>query len=211
MRKSRLFRPALVIAAALSSVQAATVEDACFSKEQSNNYSEFLGDRASWGIARKQADRTWEDWIWKGAEFHCKAEGDDCNYSPAQGLRSGYDWSTGVDMTLDHLPVIGTALNMFNISGQYQYSDSYTERFGWSQQLKRGQRARPVQVVVRRWKSGDFQGGWWRVNHGECWIDNGVRGTGAVAGNRYWWDGNARYGNWSANVEERRFAMYHVW
>jgi hypothetical protein len=211
MRPARLVRPAFVIAAALSSVQAATAEDACFSKEQSNNYSDFLGDRTSWGIARKQAHRNWEDWIWRGAEFHCSSAAGDCGYSTAQGRSAGYDWSVGVDMKLDNLPVIGSALNMFNIGGQYQHSDSYTETFGWSQQIKPGQHARPLQIVVRRWKSGDFQGGWWRVHGGGCWIDNGVRGAGAVAGNRYWWDGNARYGSWSANVEERRFAMYHVW
>jgi hypothetical protein len=68
-----------------------------------------------------------------------------------------------------------------------------------------------VQVVVRRWKSGYFQGGWWRVNGGSCQKASPIAGNGVVRGNRYWWDGNIRYGNWSANVEERRFGMYHIW
>ena len=65
---------------------------------------------------------------------------------------------------------------------------------------------------MRRWKSGYFQGGWWKVNNGGCWVRQpGRGGAGGVAGNRYWWDGNIKYGSWSANVEERRFAMYHIW
>ncbi|WP_235430188.1 hypothetical protein, partial [Xanthomonas albilineans] len=67
--------------------------------------------------------------------------------------------------------------------------------------------------VVRRWKAGYFQGGWWRVNGGSCQINHSV-GRGGVystPGNRYWWDGNATYGNWNAEVEESRYAMYNIW
>ncbi len=32
-----------------------------------------------------------------------------------------------------------------------------------------------------------------------------------MPGNRYWWDGTATYGNWSAEVEESRYAMYNIW
>lgn len=78
--------------------------------------------------------------------------------------------------------------------------------------VRRGQRAQPVQVVVRRWKSGYFQGAWWKVNDGSCAIKHRTgRSAYSEPGNRYWWDGEARYGSWSADVEERRYAMYHIW
>jgi len=209
--KSPLARAALALAVAASIVPAANAGDACFSKDQSNNYSNLLGDRTSWGIATRQARNTWDDWVWQGPEFYCNPAGGKCTYHWTQSRTTGYNWSVGVDMKLDNLPIIGSALNMFNVKGQYQYSDSYTESFGWDQEIRGGQHARPVQVVVRRWKTGYFQGGWWRVNNGGCWVSTGFRGAGAVAGNRYWWDGNARYGSWSASVEERRYAMYHIW
>ncbi|HEY9106311.1 MAG TPA: hypothetical protein VIN58_06510 [Roseateles sp.] len=192
-------------------VQVANAGDSCFSKEDSNNYATLLGDRTSWGIATKQAKHTWDDWIWRGPEFYCNRKGGKCQYSWVHSNTKGYTWSVGVDMKLDKLPIIGSTLNMFNIEGSYQRTNSYTESFGWSQDIFPGQHAQPVQVVVRRWKSGYFQGGWWRVNGGGCWVSKGFRGAGAVAGNRYWWDGKARYGSWSASVEEKRFGMYHIW
>ena len=206
-----LVRRVLALVAAVFVISSANAGDACFSKEQSNNYSNLLGDHNSWGIATRQARHTWDDWVWRGPENYCNPAGGDCSYAWTKANTTGYNWSVGVDMKFDKIPVVGDALSMFNVKGQYQYSASYTESFGWTQQIRRGQHAQPVQVVVRRWKSGYFNGGWWRVNGGGCWVSRGFRGAGAVAGNRYWWDGNAHWGSWSANVEDHRFGMYHIW
>jgi hypothetical protein len=209
--KTTLIRGALALVAALSAIPAANAGDACFSKQESNNYSNLLGDRTSWGIAKRQNKRTWDDWIWRGPERYCNPAGGDCDYSWTQSNTSGYSWTVGAELDVGKIPIIGSAAGMFNITGTYQQNKSYTESFGWKQTIRPGQRAQPVQVVVRRWKSGDFQGGWWRVNGGGCWVSKGVHGAGTVAGNRYWWDGKARYGSWSGSVEERRFGMYHIW
>jgi hypothetical protein len=202
---------ALALVLAASTLPLAHAGDACFTSGESNNFASQLGDRTSWGIATQQARNPWDDWIWRGPEFYCNSAGKDCVYNWTQSNSKAYQWSAGVDMKLDNLPIIGSALNMFNVKGQYQYTSTYMESFGWSQTISPGQRAQPVQVVVRRWKSGYFQGGWWKVDNGSCHKASPIAGNGAIRGNRYWWDGKMRYGSWSANVEERRFAMYHIW
>ncbi len=203
---------ALAFVLAAGTLPLAHAGDACFTKSESNNFANQLGDRTSWGIATQQASNTWDDWIWRGPAFYCNPAGGDCSYNWTQSNTKSYQWSAGVDMKLDNLPIIGSTLNMFNLKGQYQYTSTYTEIFGWTQTIRRGQNAQPVQVVVRRWKRGYFQGGWWKVNDGACSIHYGTgRSPTVTPGNRYWWDGNIHYGDWSANVEERRFGMYHIW
>ncbi|PPU90166.1 hypothetical protein [Xanthomonas albilineans] len=198
---------------AATTLQIAHAGDACFPSNDGNRgFVNLLGDRTSWGITAMQARNTWDDWIWRGPSFYCNPKGLRCNYTWTKANTSGYQWAIGVDLDVSKIPVVGDFLGMFNIKGQYQKQKSYTETFGWSQWLKPGSTAQPVQVVVRRWKAGYFQGGWWRVNGGSCEI---IRHLGRIAysepGNRYWWDGTASYGNWNAEVEESRYAMYNIW
>ncbi|WP_052688140.1 hypothetical protein [Xanthomonas sp. MUS 060] len=198
---------------ATTALQIAHAGDACFpSNDGKGGFVNLLGDHTSWGIPTIQARNTWDDWIWRGPSFYCNPKGLACTYIWTQANTSGYQWSVGVNLDVSKIPVVGDFLGMFNINGQYQQNKSYTETFGWSQIIEPGLNAQPVQVVVRRWKTGYFQGGWWRVNGGSCQI---IHHLGKLVsyedGNRYWWDGTARYGTWNADVEERRYAMYYIW
>ncbi|WP_052688189.1 hypothetical protein [Xanthomonas sp. MUS 060] len=201
---------AFVLAA--TPLQIAHAGDACFPSNDGNGgFVSMLGDSTSWGIPTSQASNTWDDWIWRGPSFYCNPRGLTCTYSWTKSNTSGYQWSVGVDMNLGAIPVIGTFLGMFNIRGEYQKQKSYTETFGWTQMMQPGTTAQPVQVVVRRWKGGDFQGGWWRVDGGSCTIRYRVgRAVYTKPGNRYWWDGTVHYGSWNAEVEETRYAMYNI-
>ncbi|WP_052690037.1 hypothetical protein [Xanthomonas sp. GPE 39] len=186
--------------------------DACFPSNDGNGgFVSLMGDHTSWGIATSQARNTWDDWIWRGPLFYCNNAGLNCTYSWSKSNTSEYQWSIGVNLAAS-LPIVGGFLGMFNIGGEYQQQKSYTESFSWSQIIEPGRTAQPVQVVVRRWKGGVFQGGWWRVDGGSCTIISRVgKGSYMKPGNRYWWDGSVHYGNWDAEVEEGRFAMYNIW
>ena len=42
--------------------------DRCFNRNDSG-FRDAIGDRTSWGIPRRQAGNTWDDWVWRGPEF----------------------------------------------------------------------------------------------------------------------------------------------
>lgn len=161
----------------------------------------IVGKSDSWAIATSQAKNTWDDWIWRGPTFYCNPAGGDCTYSWSQSNTKGYSWAVGGKVGVGSIPIVGKIVGSFELNGTYTRSTSWTETFGWTQTIRRGQHAQPVQVVVRRWKQGYFQG-----------ADRLIAGSNCSdGGSWYYWDGNARYGSWSANVDTGRYAKYNIW
>lgn len=161
----------------------------------------LVGKSDSWAIADTQASNTWDDWIWRGDVFYCNPAGGQCDYSWKKSNTQSYTWAVGGKIGLGNIPFIGKTIGSFELNGTYSKTSSYTEEFGWSQKINQGYYAQPVQVVVRRWKRGHFQG---------ADISTG-RGCNGGDGTWYYWKGDATYGQWEANIEQSRYGMYHIW
>lgn len=164
----------------------------------------FTGD--SRAISRSQASNTWEDWIWRGPVFRCPTNGvQNCRYTWGESKTTGYSWAGSVGLNLGDIPVVGGVLGLFNLSGNYGRQQSMTTSFTWDVTVNPGYYAQPVQVVVRRWTEGYYRGAYVHTNQG-CSI--GI--AGQAAPNWYDWDNNRTAGRWTANIEQSRFATYHV-
>ena len=157
-------------------------------------------------VAKQQASNTWNDWVWRGPKYFCTATGTlTCTYHWLYSHQEGYEWAAGLSISGGGVPIIGGILKAFDASGSYTRINYWTETFGWDQEIARHYFAQPVQVVVRRWTSGDFKG----VNYN---TGNYCRMKADYAdGHKYWWNPNGRFGYWGANLEKDRYAMYHVW
>jgi hypothetical protein len=165
----------------------------------------MLGD-GSRAFATQQARNKWEDWIWRGPLFVCSSRGTvDCTYAWGETKTSSYGWSVGVKINPDKLPFVGKYLTILGVDGSYKQDRSMSTSFTWSVRVQPGYRVQPIQVIERRWKSGQFRGAW--VQNGSCSV-----GVGQPAG-RHWyeWDSKRVIGNWSGNLEVSRYATYHVY
>jgi hypothetical protein len=161
----------------------------------------IVGKSDSAAVSDTQASNTWEDWVWRGPTFYCNPTGGDCSYTWSKANTAGYSWAVGVKIGLKDIPVVGSAIDSFDINGTYTRTKSWTETFGWSQTIRRGQYAQPVQVVVRRWTQGHFRG-----------ADRIIKGSNCSDGGTwYYWDGQATFGTWSADLETSRYAKYHIY
>ncbi|WP_295514363.1 hypothetical protein [uncultured Pseudomonas sp.] len=165
----------------------------------------ILGD-GSKAFATQQARNTWQDWIWRGPIFRCPGGGTiDCTYRWGESKTTGYGWSVGVSLNPEKLPFIGKFLSILGVDGNYSQDHSMTTSYNWDIRISPGWNAQPIQVVERRWKSGQFRGAW--VRTGNCSV-----GVGDPVGPHWYeWDGNRVSSSWSGNLEVSRFASYHVY
>ncbi|MEB3767579.1 hypothetical protein [Acinetobacter sp. MD2] len=196
---------ALSISAAFVSVHATA--DACFRDDYSHNASR-MGDQDSWAIGKTQASTTWDDWIWRGPIFKCTSTGTiSCAYAWNETKTTGYSWGVGTSLDMPKgLPIVGDILSLVHFNANYSRNQSFSTAFTWTVNIQPGYYAQPVQVVVRRWTSGDFQG--MQVNTGRKCVWGG--GSDVHDGHWYTWDGSLRYGSWHTNKEESRYATYYV-
>ncbi len=161
-----------------------------------------VGKKDSAAIADTQASNTWEDWIWRGPSFYCNPKGGPCSYAWSQANTAGYSWAVGGKIGLGSVPIVGSTVGSFDLNGTYTSTKSWTESFGWTQTIKAGQYARPVQIVVRRWTEGHFRGADRIIKNSSC---------SGGDGSWYYWDGEATFGHWSANVESSRYVKYDIY
>lgn len=165
----------------------------------------ILGD-GSRAFSTQQAAKTWEDWIWRGPIFRCSTNGTiDCTYTWGETKTSSYGWSVGVKINAEKLPFIGKYLSILGLDGSYKQDRSMSTAFTWGVRIEPGYKAQPIQVVERRWKSGQFRGAW--VRTGSC-----SRGIGNPPGMHWYdWDSRRVISSWSGSVEVSRYATYHVY
>lgn len=180
--------------------------DSCMRDDFTKNAAR-IGDNDSWAISKTQAGNTWEDWIWRGPVFRCPSTGTvSCAYAWNETKTTGYSWGVGTTIDLKGLPIIGGALSLVHVNANYSRTQSFSTSFTWTVNVQPGYYAQPIQVVVRRWVSGDFQG--MQVNTGRKCVWGG--GPDVHDGHWYTWDGSLRYGSWETNREESRYATYYV-
>ncbi|WP_018609306.1 hypothetical protein [Uliginosibacterium gangwonense] len=174
-----------------------------------------FGKNDSGAYIQQQANNTWDDWVWRGPSFFCNSGGGGggtCTYAWTQAKTTGYQWTVGISVDLKNIPVLGSGfkwlsyLAPFGVNGSYSQSRSYTETFGWTQVINQGYYAQPVQVIRRRWVSGNYRG--MDVDTGR-YCSTTIDSSGD--GHMYRWDGNRSFGYWSGNIEVTRFGMYHIW
>lgn len=156
-------------------------------------------------FATQQASHTWEDWIWRGPVFKCPSTGtSNCTYMWGEAKTTGYTWGVGVTLNLDKLPVIGEinkVLSLVSLNAKYDQQQTFTTNYSWNVQMMPGYYAQPIQVVVRRWTTGQYRGAIVRDKSVKCAMPSLVY---------YRWDGNAVAGRWTANIESSRYASYNI-
>jgi len=196
-----------VVAAGLAAAGQGYAGDGSFCLDDYNTHNSFMvGGKKSWAHVLKQSSTTWNDWIWRGPEFHCTATGNFyCTYHWTQSHQQGHEWSVGLSISGGGVPILGAVLSAFNANGSFTRVDYYTESFGWDQQIGPNYWAYPVQVVVRRWQEGHFKG----VNYNtgnRCLMPQSEN-----YGHKYWWNPDGEFGYWGGNNETgEKYGMYYV-
>ncbi|WNM35771.1 hypothetical protein RKE30_38145 [Streptomyces sp. Li-HN-5-11] len=143
----------------------------------------------------QQASNTWQDWVWRGGPkltFRCSWEVPQCTY--AWTKTKSTSWSLEVGLKLPDI-------KGFGLSPTGQRTMSTTTSYTWTIYMKPGQFAEPIQVVDRRWRSGDVHGAW-VSDHRAC----------GVSAEEYYWDPNYYVGQWSDNIAaDGGYGTYNVW
>ena len=161
----------------------------------------------SQAIPRQQARRTWEDWIWRGPIFKCPGNGNTgCPYRWDNTKTTGYSWSVGASLNLSKIPVVGGALSILGISGNYSQNKSLTTTYSWTINTSPGYYAQPIQVIQRRWTSGEYRGAYQNTGLG---CSFGI--ASPVTRSWYNWNNNIIAGKWNANIDVGRYATYHIY
>lgn len=167
------------------------------------NQNKYIAKSSTSRVQQHQYDQ-WEDRIWRGPIFQCNSSsgGGDCTYRWDQTNYKEYSWGVGVSVDLKGIPLIGSVIGALTPSSSYTSTKGWSQTFAWSQIVKPGYYARPVQIVRRAWTTGIFKGGYEIVPGSNC---NGGEGSW------YNWNSNATFGGWGAQLEKSRYAKYDIW
>lgn len=195
----------LLAAAGVTAVGQAFAEH-CIADHLSNNGAFMVVAPKPAIVQTGEANRTWDDWIWRGDQFFCSGVGvNKCSYSWNRSKTTSYAWAVGVEANLARIPVAGAFLGVFGPEGSFTKTKSVTDSFMWTQFIDGGQMAEPVQVIIRRRIWGEFIGASYSLNR-KCTL-----GKQRTPGHMYWWNKEVRWGGWGADKEVGKFKMYHVW
>ncbi|MFC8672545.1 hypothetical protein ACFUEN_07710 [Streptomyces griseorubiginosus] len=162
------------------------------------------GSMQTRSIGINSASNTWDDWIWRGDLRVCSRSAQSCTLSWNIEKSSSSGWAAGATATLGNASSPSKKWYNFvlGLIPNYSKSTSITTNFDWSTTIRPGQTAQPVQVVVRRWTQGQYQGAY--VKGGACTLGLGN------AGHQYTWNGNLKWGHWTANERVREFGSIAV-
>ena len=151
-------------------------------------------DSGTYSESLQQANNTWEDFIWRGPTYQCPWGASSCSYAWGQSKTTLYGVSVGLSIP-DY--------NGAGLTPSFYEERSNTTSYTFTVYMHAGQFAQPIQVVDRRWTSGDEVGAW--VNSGvtcSAWLDNGYI---------YNWDGGYHWNNWSTNLAQDDYGTYNLW
>jgi len=170
-----------------------------------NNYQGNVKPDGGTKVVRdKQANRTWDDWVWRGKwedkVFWCHPNSQKCSQNWGISKTIGYShttgWSIGGGFGVERGAINGEVEAVFQKSKTW--SESQTESFNWSADVAPGKWAQPVIVAVRRWHNGHFNGGHFYTG-------------GAQRGWGYWYEWAWKnFGSWQGSEKEWGFKMIQV-
>lgn len=152
-------------------------------------------------VARQQDRNSWQDVVWRGTEKKCASNSPgNCNYSWAVNKTTNFGWAVGGQVSLGNASSPSKKWYNFVLSliPSIQKSSTISTTETFEQPVPPGGFGQPWQVVQRRWKSGDYVGGWVNQNRACTFGLN-------QAGHVYTWDPNVRWGYWQANIREREY------
>ncbi|WP_405767617.1 hypothetical protein [Streptomyces sp. NBC_01538] len=176
----------------LASAGSASADTWCFKDDGAS----YRTGNTTWAKGQSQAPNTWEDWVWRGPTFRCPTNAPSCAYAWGQQKTTG--WSAQIGLKIDvKIPYVG---KLAEVTPQYQRSGSTTTSYTYTVNLRPGQFAQPIQVVLRRWTQGTYVGAF-RTDGSSC--GNGEK--------RFWWDGNYEFGKWQADLKVNDWGSYNVY
>ena len=154
----------------------------------------------------EQAANTWDDWIWKGESYICSSDAKRCEYSLGKSHTSSTNFSIGGLAQFGNRNSPSKSwLNAFLfVIPNYTKVEEYTTDFSTKINFKPGDTVYPIQVATRRWRSGIYRGGYFKLAGSDaCSADGGGSGHWYVrAEDRPWgtWSDNYVVGEWSTYV-----------
>ncbi|MDQ0931182.1 hypothetical protein [Streptomyces turgidiscabies] len=128
-----------------------------------DGYDMRKGD-TTWAKSQTQAANTWEDWVFRGPTFRCPTNVPGCSYAWGQTKTSGWQWNVDVAVS-NPIPYLNKILP--SVTPNYGRSGSTSTSFTNTVNLRPGQYAQPIQLVLRRWTKGTFVGAF-RTDHSSC-------------------------------------------
>jgi len=195
---------AAILVGSVSLCPAFAAQPECLSDGTTEGFDIVPIEGATRAEPMQQATNTWEDWLWQGDDYVCNEKAKACEYN----------WkatkTTIVTIT------IGTALNLGNnnspvghwfnyaqsIIPSFSHTTEFSSTFDRNVLLKPGQTAHPIQIATRRWRSGQYRGGYFKLDNGESC----EQGTG----HWYWKSPDRTWGSWSDNVLVNTWATYWI-
>lgn len=156
-------------------------------------------------ISVQQANKTWEDWVWRGDVRRCSWNVPSCSYAWQESKTTGWKWSVGLKLKLPGA-LNKAASELAELTPSYERNGSTTTSFTFTTNLRPGQYAQPIQVVERRWTQGVYQGVYHSTGK-SCLPSPSNPNHNAW---RYTWS-NERWGSWTTNLKVMDYGTYHVW
>ncbi|MET9970959.1 hypothetical protein ABZZ80_34895 [Streptomyces sp. NPDC006356] len=192
----RWLAPALSLGLAplilLASPGQASAQTWCFKSDGAS----YRPGGTTWAKSVTQANKTWQDWVWRGEAFKCNWNApQSCPLSFQKTRTVGWKFSVGLKIDVK-IPKVG---KLFEVTPNYERNGSTTTSSTLTTYLKPGQVGQPISVVERRWTRGVYVGAF-RTDGTSC-------GSGKQ---RFWWDGNYQFGKWEANLRVNDYGTFHV-
>ncbi|KPI05883.1 hypothetical protein OK074_4373 [Actinobacteria bacterium OK074] len=155
-------------------------------------------------VGVQQANKTWQDWVWRGPTYQCPWNVPSCSYAWQKSKTTSWKWSVGLSIKVP-IPKVGNLLD--EITPSYDRSGSTSTSYTFTINMKPGQYAQPIQVVERRWTQGTYVG----IYHstGKSCLPSPTRPNGKAW--QYTWSPNERWGSWTTNLKTLDYGTYHVW
>ncbi len=202
----------VAFAAALATFTAGPAQAAterCFTEQYSDGAQVVPGTDNSHrtrSVARTQAAKTWDDWVWRGRLDRCPSApgARECQFKISESKSTTAEWNAGFSLNLGNTssPTKKWYNALANVTAGYGRSTTVTTDYNRTVTVSPGSSVQPVQVVVRRWTRGDYVGGWVRTNR-TC-------GGYPIANTVYEWRGEHRFGTWTANRRVHEFGSFAI-
>lgn len=184
---------------------ARAVVTACLADSESEGFDGVFLKGVTRAEVTQWAASTWDDWIWKGEPYTCPSNVKRCEYSYGKSHTSSTSFSIGgLAQFGNRNSPSKSYLNAFLfLIPNYTWIKEYTTDFSTTINFNPGDTVYPIQVATRRWRSGIYRGGYFKLAGADECLGAGGSGHWYVrAEDRPWgtWSDNYLVGEWATYV-----------
>jgi hypothetical protein len=179
----------------------------CLADSESEGFDGVFLKGVTRAETTQEAPNTWDDWLWRGDPFPCPPNVKRCEYSYGKSHTASTTFGVGgLAQFGNRNSPSKSFLNAFLfIIPNYTKVEEYTTNFSDLVAFRPGDTAYPIQVATRRWRSGIYRGGYFKLTGADaCLADGGGSGHWYV---RYH---DRPWGSWSDNYLVKEWSSYVV-